>query len=716
MKSLNPEKLSSSEKKDILAELEADHNSMRTNQAEIRRRWILVQQAVEGRQLFSTGTAGMQGNLGMNWEEAGAQSMSGNVDDESIIFNDLRRVYNTDMQRLTSYDIRPDIMVEDKNDKEGARTARIVLGDRIRKTGVEYLKQGIARGAILRNIAVLKVMYDPRAGRLIKVPKKVSLFGKPLFTLGKEVRPEGDVVWKLVNSKCILLPKFTKRIEDAGEVEEYHVDTVEDIYRNYGVVVKPEAVNQDYFDSLDVALKNKDIEGGSSLPKVENRALLKEKLIRPCPRYPEGATFTWTKETLIRSDKMRYAQMPYFSAQGIFNDDSAFCDSMLWDLLPIQGYLNLGLSATARWLKMISLLRRWIPASAQVKKDDLDNSTSMNSVFEGEKAPQWEAIPELPETVFRLIEQSRDFMASHGYSNELAKMRRALSGNALGILQEMDDTIFRPTLESIQSMLSRAATFDLLLTADCIKTPRLIQMGGRQKWQIEQFKGDMLKGNFSAEIKLMAGMPSNKVLRLEYLKALYKDGLLDKEQVQQHLEFPNDNEAAEATAKQYEIADARIKAVLEFPQNYREEMQEGPGGASERIFVCNVAMHKFDNHALLASKWRETMQESYDHLEDWVKLAAMEHLHYAVKMKIKQDLMAQGVPEAQAEMTADAMAEQDAEPSAPAPGGPQFPGAPDKPGEGVNGLLQAAMGSNQNPGDQPPREQIPKPMNTGFTA
>lgn len=687
--SINPEKLSKTERRDILKELEDDHDAMRGYQYEIRRRWVKTEAAVAGRQLFRGGAFASDA-LGEGWEYAQSNSATEDVDDEHVIFNDLRRVFNTDMQRLTSYFLRPDVVPENKKAemKEGARIGRIWLSDQLRKTGAEQFRASIARSMILRNVGIVKVSWDPMAGRIIRKPK----WELGAFRLGQKMEPEGDVVWRVVNPKCILLPRFTKRIEDADCVEEYHIETVDKVFRDYGVVVKAESISSDYFDWLDYALKEKTSEGGSPSEKVQNCVILKEKLVLPCPRYPRGATFTWVKDTLIRSDIMRYRQMPYFSCQLAFNDELAFCDSILWDLLPIQGYLNQGLSATSRWMKMISQLCRWIHEDTGVKPDELSNQTGVNRTYRGDKKPEWEEVPAVPESIFKLIDLARDFIASHGYSNELAKVRRALSGNALGILQEMDDTIFRPALEQVQSMLSRMSSFSLMIAADRIKNERLIKMSGRQGWQIiEGFKGEMLKGNFHAEVSLMTGMPSNKVLRLEYLKALYKDGLLPKEDVQAFLEFPSDTQPLEDIQKQHEIAEARVQALLKFPENYFEDEDE----QGEKLFVCKVQYHVFDNHGLLMAKLQECMQEGFDHWSPWVQMAFLEHWKYH---KEQFDL----------EMQKQAMAAQ----------GPQFPGEPNKPGEGLTGLLSDAMkpaaDSFQSGDQQPSRETIPSPMATGF--
>ncbi len=690
----NPQKLSEQEKKDILKELEDDHADMRSAQREIRRRWVKTQGAVQGRQLFMDSGPSQAGpSMGLGWEDAGKSSADGDVDKEHIIFNDLRRVYNTDMQRLTSYYLRPEVVPENKSSemKQGARLGKMFLSDHIRRTGPEAMKAAIARSLILRNIVIMKVHFDPHAGRLVKKPKW-KIFG---FRLGNKWEPEGEMVWDFPNAKNVLLPRYCVRPELADKIEEYHIETVDSIYRKFGVVVEPETIEADYFDGLDDGLK-RDVEGGAPAPvSKQKQALLKEKIVMPCPQYPDGAVFTWTSKTLIRSDVLEDGN-PYYSAQLVFNDESAYADSVLWDLLPIQGYLNLGLSATARWLKMISLLRRWVPEEAKVKPDDLTNATGMNGTYSGAKAPEWERIPDINESIFRTIDMARDFIASHGYSNELAKMRRSLSGNALGILQEMDDTIFRPALEQVQSMLTRASGATLRIAAKRINTPRLIKMSAMQGWQIEEgFKGEQLKGNFHADINLMAGMPSNKVLRLEYLKSLYKDGLLDKEQTQAYLEFPSDTQALEEVQKQYEIADKRVSDLMKFPENYEEQLDPE---TQEKIMVCKINYFVFDNQPLMMAKLQTSMQESYPHWNPWVQMAFLEHWNYAKEQKAIADQQALAM-QAQAQG-----------------GGAEgiFPGPPAAAGTGLDGAIGSSLGGGDG-GVQPPRSQIPQPMATQFT-
>lgn len=710
VKVYKPENLTDSEKADILKELEADHEKMWANQRRMKRRWVMVQNAVKGRQLYPEGSMGLDnGSMALGWMEAGASDPTMSVDQEHAIWNELRRVKNVDQQRLTSYFMRPEVVPnsKDPDDKEAARIARIVLSDHIRRHGEARIKAVCADHLIFYNIVIGKVKYEPSAGQKVrkpvekqvkvKVPLEVAGIKIPLATttetqtvLSDEWVAEGDMVWEFPNPKNVLIPKYTARIEDADEVEEYHLSSVEKIYRDFGVVVEAESVSAEYYEGLDYQSK-RDTEGWSESEKeVKNKVILKEKVVMPCPRYPEGAVFTWTKKQLIRSDKLRYPGNPYFSAQLQHDGELAYVDSILWDLMPIQGFLNLTQSAKQRWLRMISLLRRWIPASAKIKPEDLSNATAMNGFYEGETPPEWEKIPEINESIFRLYDEAREAIQTHGYSNDLTKQKRAMSGNALGILQEMDDTIFKPALENLGDMFTRMSLFHCMVAAECITTSRLAKMSRRQGWESAIFKGEMLKaGGYHVNINLMAGMPSNKVLRLEYLRQLYKDELVPKEEIQQFLEFPSDTQPLEDVQKQYEIVDARIKGLLDF-ENY-EEKDDGSG---TKIFQApkKFDYQVYDNHALFVMKLQETLQEQGAYMEPWVKLTVLSH------WKWQKDMLAAML-------------------KAPVPssGG----GATSESGSsGLDEALGGELGadSNQNASDQPDRGAIPPPMNSGLTA
>lgn len=683
--------LSEAQKKSLLQELESTHKEARYNQQEARRKWTKTERYVAGKQWNPLGTT-LETEL-VGHEEAEMSDATGDVDKEFFISNEMKRTYLVDQQRMTAYYLRPDVIPPEKSAtaKVAARASRIFLADHIRRMDPERMKAEHALHMIIHNFTCMKVHWDPRAGRSIRQPRKGLLGKLKGFMVGNTWAPEGEIKWDVINPRNLLFPKFTTNIEQADWVEEYRIVTTDFIFRRYGIVVEGENITPDTAAMLGQNIETRgpnSSEGATPNTDLKRKyVILKERWIKPNEQYEKGAIFTWCgTDHLLRASNLLdyYPGIPYFCANLVRDDRDIFGISILWDLIPLQNFVNRAITAGARWLKMISLLRRWIPTDANIDEDELDNATGMNTKFDGKQAPTWDEIPELNETIFKLLEMARSLISSYGYSNELAKTNRAFSGNALGILQEMDDTVFRPGLESMQGMYSRASDFTLRLAGRYIDTPRLVRMMNMQGWQMVEFKGSMITDDYHAEINLMTGLPSNKAMRLEFLKGLYKDGIMTKEEVKSHLEFATDNEALEQMQKQYEIAETRIEGLQNFQENYQQVWTE----QEELTYVCTVKYHKFDNHALLVDKLQTAMQEGFDHWNPWVQLAFLEHYDY------HKDQAAQAAA-AQAQAAAAAGA-------APA-GGPAQAGS--------DTLLPL---SNQGSEQQPPPDQIPTPLGKGM--
>lgn len=682
-------KLSQTQTRQILHELETSHSEDCDNQLEWRRKSNKVENYVEGRQMVM---GGPKFGSYYGFEDSMAESEDKDVDKEYFISNEMRRNFILNVQRLTAYNLAADVTPPEKSakSKNSARAARIFLNHLIRESNPERMKAEVARLLTLHNFCALKVTWDPKAGRNILQPRTGKLgkiFG---WALGKERRPEGQVKMNVVSGQNLILPKFCESLKSASRVDEVRAMSVDTAWRTYGVELKPEVIKFDQGAKWNLNRGLNEGGYGPNLP-VKDHVLLKERYVEPCARYQRGAIFTWAgsgeNAALIRSSNLLdyYPGKPYFGANIITYDKDPMGTSILWDLIPLQNFVNLNMSAAARWLKMLALMRLWVPAESGIDEDDLNNLTGMAAKFEGQKPPIWDQPPELQRSIVELLGISRDLISSYGYSNELAKMKRGLSGNALGILQEMDDTVFKPALESLQAMYSDGSDFALRVATKHMSVPALCRMTSMQGWQMAEFKGDMIDDEYKANVNLMTGMPQNKVMRLEFLKSLYKDGLLTRDEVKSHLEFATDTEALEQVQKQMEIADKRVEDLMAFPLNYEpQETEEG------LIYVCKIQYHQFDNHQLLQTKLQVSMQESFDHWGPWVQMAFLEHWEYH-KNQAAAELAAQ---------------------MGPVPGAPEpkFPGP-----QGPDGMSQL-LGGIHTASEQPNRAGIPSPMNAGNLA
>lgn len=664
---------------------------MRKNQAEWRRKTAKIERFVNSKQMdFGLGRDGML----VGFEEAEQPDADGNVDKEFLISNEMKRVYLVDRQRMTAYYLRPEVVPPEKSAKAkaSARAGRIFLEDHIRKVDLQKMQEIHASHMILQNKTFIKVTWDPSGGRNVLRPRKGMMSTLKTWVLGKEMQPEGEIKWSFPSGLNILFPKWTDSLENCSELEEFNITTTDYIWRRYGVVVPGENITPELTSLLGMqtGLDNGN-SSESGIPAEEGKlrhVLLKERWVRPCAQYQKGAIFTWAGDELLRASNLLdfYPDIPIVDGTMITDDKDIMGTSILWDLIPLQKLMNRALTAADRWLKMISLLRRWIPDTTNLKEEDLDNQTGMNTLIGGTVFPQWDKIPELNETIFRIIDTVRGLITSYGYANELAK-RGATSGNALGILQEMDDTIFKPGLLSLQSMYSRACRLTIRLAARYIDTPRMVLATSMQGWQITQFKGDMMNDDFHVEVNLMTGLPTNKAMRLEFLTNLFKNGILTRDEVKTNLEFGTDNEALEKLQKQNEIVEARIEALLDFPNNY---VKVPDPETEELTWECKILYNSYDNHPLMIEALQTTLQESGEHVDPYVKLALLDQWN-AAKEALKKQMAEQQA--AQAASEAAAPEEQ------PAPTDESGPLLPD---------------SNQLPADQPPPGQMPPPINQGL--
>lgn len=681
--------LTEGQKTALLASLNNEYGRNRSYQREARRKWTKLEAYVAGRQLYDASRRRAVGH-----EVAGARSASGDVDEEMIIINDIRRIHQSNMQRLTSYSIQANVIPNSKKpeDKQAARVGRIALMDMFRVVGEEKLKKRIARILGVYGTVFLKTYFDNTKGNQI-AKLKFDEMGEPYFDQ-EDTEMEGQVVVEALSPRNILLPQYCQDIDRADWIEEIRVESVDFVYRRYGVKVNPESIAFDQWDGPEQAdTINREVEIERS--NIENSVVLKSRYVRPCPRFQRGAILVYTDKHLLWSSDLLtyYDDIPFTSAEMIYDDRAAWGESLLWDLIPLQDGINETASAMTRHVKMYGDLKLMIPASAGIDPEKLTNATAEHILYNGTEKPEALRFPELSQTHFSVFNMLRTMEMSLGAAHDITRANRAMSGNAIANLEEIDNTVLRPAMKSIEEALQKICVMALKIMAEYYTTPRVVKMSGMQGWQIEEsFKGELLNNNFHASINLMSAMPTNKFARMEYINNLVKNGLIDREEARLYLEIGNVDDLLEEIQKDNEIADTVIKDITDYPNNYKEDLVLGEDGMPQRVEICKSYPHMFDNHALLVKKLLMYMRENYDHEPEPVKKALSDRLEFS------QQFLA-------AQMT----------PGAPHPAG-MIPGAPPPmPDEGTPEGPPAGADSFQNPSQQPANAGFRQPMVTGFT-
>lgn len=617
---------SEGQKKALLGSLKSEHEEMRKFQAEPRRRWTKLELYLSGRQVKD----GKNGNY-VGHEIASAASETGDVDDEYFIINDTRRIHLQNMQRLTSYTIQASVIPNslDKEDKEAARLGRMVLNTIFDEIGEKKFKRRVARILGLYGVCFFKTYFDPSAGRII-APLKLDSLGKPYYDQS-DLRPEGRVIIEAVSPRNVLLPAAATDVKKADEVEHVTIESLQYIWRRFKMNVKAENITFDQWDNPAGASSIGDrTEMERLAPK--NSVLLRTRYILPCPRFQRGAIITYCENHILEAatymDHYNGDEQMWSVAECQYDDRTPIGESLLWDEIPVQDALNQVATAMTNHIKMFGDGQMTIPSSAGLDADKITNKSGRHLPYNGKEKPEPIEWPELSETHFRVFEGMRTIGQSLTASHDIARVNKAQSGNAISNLQEIDDTVIRPTLDSIEGALSEQGKIALGLVEDHYTSNRLVKMTGMEGWQIENaFRGDKLKGNWHAKISCMTGMPTNPSYKRETILALSKAGLIERDEARVNLEFGNTDDLMEDIQKENEVANSIVKGICSYPDNYVNTTVQGDAGPVQ-MKICKTIFHEFDNHDLLIKKLLRYMRESYDHEPEPVKRTLKEHLEF----------------------------------------------------------------------------------------
>lgn len=696
--------LTDRERDRLLRRLNKESHKSWDNYGLRRRRWDFVEAFVDGRQVFDGTGAGPgvadSGGAGLvGWDLAMAPSATNDVDDKKYIFNKARRIHVSNMQRLTAYDIDVNVLPNTKTpkDKSGARLGRLVLSTIIAEADPDRLRRDIAWYLDLRGTAFLKHWFDPMAGPLVHPLHKNKLTGEVEVDESRR-EPAGAVRWVAVDPACILLPEGCERLEEADWLEEYEVLSIGEIFRRTKVKVEKEVI------SFDEGRLRTGADWRQGDLQFKNHAVLRTRYYRPDPTYSKGAIFTYTTKNLIRSTELKkfYDDIPYSQCHGIYNPKSPFGETWLWDIIPACIGENVAKTALLNYMELLPKLNMQAPVSARFKTEKFNSGSGNIHLYQGEKGMEPLQLPALPESVIQGMNIMEQSSMTLGASQDISRANRAYSGNAISTLQQIDDSAFRPTLTSIESMLRSASRFSLPVVAKFYTVPRTVRLTGMKAWEVEEaFTGNMLEENYQAEINLMTGRPTNSVLQREDIYKAHEAELITAEEARAQLEFGSKFQIWEDLQKAQEIVDRYCEDLNNYPENYG--LVQSPGDPARgippgQVMQCKTPFADYYDPKAMLDGLDAFLRENGAHIQEQVvKETFRKHRYYYQDvLRVEEERQAAlqgGVPR-----------------------GTGKPAKPDGNQPAEKGQLSLPLrDGNHSPEEQPDRGHIPEPGNTGLT-
>lgn len=671
-------KMTETEKKAILEDMEREYKNSLNITQDIRRRWWLVERYLEGTQWSASGEANWTFLSTIN-NAVLTNAFEVNPDENVVVDNIMLRIHMTNMARLCRY--KPQIEIapnqKGKENNVAVNKGRIALYDLLYKSNWIRLQQTFARHLNIMGITFLKVVYDPSAGKTIKVPvldpktgeAALDAYGQPMF----KNKPEGEVRLFAVNPKNMSFAPHSTSELDSDWIQESNVRSLGYIKRTYNADVASEPI--EVFERERSGLSRSEMKGENDNLKQDS-AIVKERWYRPCARFPEGAIITWTKDKLLvcKSLKKWYPDLPYFGARNVFSDENVWADSPSYHLIVHQNEINRTESNIARHVNLVGKPKLLLNRDAGVSDKAFTTDTGEIVEWAGQIPPTWLLAPPISQALYEHTNRHLDRMMMIGYANDIMRPGHSRSGNAIAYEQEIDENTMAPMVASMTDMLERGLGLALRLMARYYKVPRMIKMLDSNRWTIEnEFKGDDLFGNFDVRVNFLAGLPANKLAKQQFVIQMFQKGLLDKPLAQKYLELGEAEDALREQAMESEFVDATIKQM-------------------ERGFT--VPPHEWDNHPLMVLGLESWLKENGNEADERLVKAFEEKLAWH-----KEYMAVKASPANQLDGGAPGVG-----PGAPGPGGP---GGPEN---GLaEGIMPEEMGgapSVQEGSAQPPNEMV----------
>ena len=327
-----------------------------------------------------------------------------------------------------------------------------------------------------------------------------------------------------------------ENLEDCESIIHAKVFSVTEIKKMYGVDVMGKDINIYSLDGTDNA-GGLGI-GGFSKKFVEttkgNSAIVLEKYVRPTEEYPEGRLI------VIAGDKLVYnGVLPYMNGvdgaktfpfvKQICNEEigSFWGVSMITRLIPLQRAYNAIKNRKHEYINRLTLG----VLSVEDGSVDIDNleeeglAPGKILVYrQGSNAPKFlgeESVPtEFEKEEERLLKEFSTLSGTSQYGN-LDKISASISGTALEILIDENESRLKFTTDSIKEAIKQVAKSILRLYKQFASIPRLTKIVGQNgKLEVAYFKGSDISSDdvqFDTEVETNDTMSQKRKMIFDLL-------------------------------------------------------------------------------------------------------------------------------------------------------------------------------------------------------
>lgn len=393
--------------------------------------------------------------------------------------------------------------------------------------------------------------------------------------------------------------------------------------------------------------------GAGDSPK--KYVLIKEVWIKPCKDYPEGAVVHWAKDKILKiTEKWPYQYADYpFSKLDHIPTGRFYAESTIKDLIPLQKEYNRTRSQIIESKNRMSK-PQLLAGKGTINPRKVTSEPGLVIEYTlGHTPPTPLQLQNLPSYVLQELDRNQQDM------NDIASQHEVTQGQtppgveaatAIAYLQEQDDSVLAPTLESLEEAVEKLGRHFISHVQQFWQQERTIRVVGANRIaQSLAISSASVQGVIDLRVESGSSAPRSRAAKQAFIMELGKNGYIPPEKVLQYLEMTE-------SARMYE--EMQIDARQAQRENYLMMQGQPLEANSWDDHVIHIAEH---------NNFRKTQE--FENLDDQIKIIFEQHViaHTQVAGQMSGQMLPPGaIPNPQMLQALQGGG----------PGGPPIPGQP----------------------------------------
>lgn len=523
------------------------------------------------------------------------------------------------------YEVAPESM--DEEDKEAARLGADVIDGVFDRQ--KMLQKRVVLSMWLQQCghAYVGVCFDDSLGGDLRDPESGNFLGK-----------EGDIRLDVASAFECFADPLAKNWDEVKKFARCKVRKL-DYFRNRyerGDLVKEEGVwllSQQYEMRINTMSTAGPASSGTA-EQMKGAAIEISYYEAPSSGYPMGRHVIAANGVLLKNDELPVGEIPYAKFDDILIAGKFYSDTPVTHARPLQDQYNRTLQKCAEWTNRL-LAGKFIAAKGHGLIQEALNNQSGEVVeydeIPGMPPPTAMNIPVIPQYAYTEREELKKAIYDIFNLSEVSRGQlpsASIPAVGINLLLEQDETTMGFEIEQHEHAWARVGMLVLKYVDKYFITPRKLKTRGKNmEYQVTEYSGAQLRGNFDVTVKRGSTVPNSKVLKRQEIMNLYQSGLYGNVQdpaviqrVMADMEYGDVNDAW----KKYHLDMGQINRTIKMLEQGQQPLVD-----------------EKDNHVLhLQEKNNYRVSDKWDTLppviQDMFQIDMQTHLSYYVEQSNPQ--------------------------------------------------------------------------------